>query len=79
MRHSASDRRRSPPALEPASLAILLLNLAFGNAPSIAAAVGPIHGCLYLFVIIATARDPPDDGRGSPHCPSCPASAACSR
>jgi len=45
-------------ALEPISLAILLLNLAFGNAQPVAAAVGPIHGCLYLFVIIATAREP---------------------
>ena len=45
-------------ALEPISLAILLLNLALGNAQSVATAVGPIHGCLYLFVIIATARDP---------------------
>jgi hypothetical protein len=57
MRHSARPLKIAA-ALEPASLAILLLNLAFGNAPSIAAAVGPIHGCLYLFVIIATARDP---------------------
>jgi hypothetical protein len=57
MRHPARPLRIAA-ALEPVSLAILLLNLAFGNAPSVAAAVGPIHGCLYLFVIIATARDP---------------------
>jgi hypothetical protein len=44
--------------LEPASLATLLINLAFGNAQQVAGLVGPIHGCLYLFAIIATARDP---------------------
>ena len=44
--------------LESASLAVLLANLALGNAPGIAAAVGPVHGCLYVFVIIAAARHP---------------------
>ena len=50
-------------SLEPISLAILLINLAFGNARQVAALVGPIHGCLYLFVIIATARDPRTNGQ----------------
>jgi branched-subunit amino acid permease len=44
-------------ALETATLAILLINIAAGNAQSVAAAVGPLHGCLYLTVIIVTGRD----------------------
>jgi hypothetical protein len=45
--------------LESASLAFLLVNIiALDNSPQIAATVGPIHGCLYVFVIIAAARHP---------------------
>lgn len=44
--------------MELTSLAVLLLNLALGNAQQVAAIAGPIHGCLYLLVIILTARDP---------------------
>jgi hypothetical protein len=45
-------------ALELASLAILLTNLATADSRQLAAAVGPIHGALYLCVIISVARHP---------------------
>lgn len=35
-------------ALEALSLAILLVNIVAGNAPSVAQAVGPVHGLLYV-------------------------------
>lgn len=57
--HRTSTRTLKIAALsESASLAVLLANLALGNAPGIAAAVGPVHGCLYVFVIITAARHP---------------------
>ncbi|MDQ7906277.1 DUF3817 domain-containing protein [Phytohabitans sp. ZYX-F-186] len=43
-------------AAELATLALLLTNLATVHWPQISSAVGPIHGCAYLFVIILTAR-----------------------
>jgi hypothetical protein len=39
-------------ALEPASLLILLINLATAHVSSIAAALGPIHGTAYLVTIV---------------------------
>lgn len=45
-------------ALELASLAVLLVNLATGDSRPLAAAVGPIHGFLYLSVIITVVRVP---------------------
>lgn len=44
--------------LELASLAVLLTNLATGDSRPLAAAVGPIHGALYLCVVISVARHP---------------------
>jgi hypothetical protein len=43
--------------LETVTLAILLINIAAGNAHNVAAVIGPLHGCLYLTVIIVTGRD----------------------
>jgi hypothetical protein len=45
-------------ALELASLAVLLVNLGTGDSRQIASAIGPIHGFLYLSVIITVARAP---------------------
>lgn len=39
-------------ALEAASLAVLLVNLATVNAPALSQAVGPVHGLLYLVGIV---------------------------
>jgi len=44
--------------LELTTLAMLLLNLVLGNTLLAGAIIGPVHVGLYLFVIIATARDP---------------------
>jgi hypothetical protein len=38
------------------SLLLLLANLATVHLPAVAALLGPIHGCAYLFVIGATLR-----------------------
>jgi hypothetical protein len=43
--------------LEFVSLIVLLANLATVHWPAVSSAVGPIHGCAYLYVIIATARE----------------------
>lgn len=44
--------------LELASLAVLLVNLGTGDSRPLAAAVGPVHGFLYLSVIATVARAP---------------------
>ncbi|MFY1673048.1 DUF3817 domain-containing protein [Plantactinospora sp. WMMB334] len=41
---------------ELATLAILLTNLATAHWPQVSSAIGPIHGCAYLFVIVLTVR-----------------------
>ncbi len=43
-------------SVELASLILLLVNLATVHWPTVSSLVGPTHGCAYLFVIIATAR-----------------------
>ena len=46
--------------VELVSLVVLLANLATVHWPAVAAAVGPVHGCAYLVVIIlafARTRD----------------------
>jgi hypothetical protein len=43
--------------LELASLAVLLANVSVLDLQSVASAIGPLHGCAYLIVIIATARE----------------------
>jgi hypothetical protein len=56
--NSALTPLRVLAALELASLAVLLVNLATDNSRPLAAAVGPIHGFLYLSVIITVVRAP---------------------
>jgi hypothetical protein len=43
--------------LELASLAVLLANVSVLQLQAVASAIGPLHGCAYLIVIIATARE----------------------
>ncbi|MEU9125341.1 DUF3817 domain-containing protein [Streptomyces sp. NPDC048506] len=43
---------------ELASLVVLLANLATAHLPTVSALAGPIHGCAYLFTVVAVARDP---------------------
>ncbi len=42
-------------ATEFVTLAVLLLNLATVHAAAVAAIVGPLHGCAYLWAIVGTA------------------------
>lgn len=41
---------------ELATLIVLLINLATVHWPAVSSAVGPTHGCAYLFVIITAVR-----------------------
>ncbi|KOG89967.1 hypothetical protein ADK38_11345 [Streptomyces varsoviensis] len=41
----------------------MLLNLVTVHWPAVSSVMGPLHGCSYLFVIIATARHPQSAGR----------------
>ena len=43
-------------AAELATLVVLLVNLATVHWPQVSSAVGPTHGCAYLFVIMLTVR-----------------------
>jgi hypothetical protein len=45
-------------AVEFLSLLALLVNLATAHLPAITSLCGPIHGCAYLFVVVATMRAP---------------------
>ncbi|MFC4030056.1 DUF3817 domain-containing protein [Streptomyces polygonati] len=45
-------------AVELITLAILLANLATAGNQAVAGATGPIHGCAWLFGILAAHRDP---------------------
>ncbi|WP_406430773.1 hypothetical protein OHB00_02605 [Streptomyces sp. NBC_00631] len=49
---------RASAIIELVSLAVLLVNMATGNAQQIAALFGPLHGVAWLFGILATWRDP---------------------
>ncbi|MEU6427681.1 hypothetical protein ABZ860_17475 [Microbispora sp. NPDC046973] len=44
-------------AVELGSLAVLLANLATVHLPPVSSLVGPLHGCAYLVVVVAAARD----------------------
>jgi hypothetical protein len=44
-------------AVEFLSLLALLVNLATAHLPVISSLCGPIHGCAYLFVVVATLRN----------------------
>jgi hypothetical protein len=41
---------------ELATLVVLLTNLATVHRPVVSAAIGPTHGCAYLFVVALTMR-----------------------
>ncbi|MFI0710475.1 DUF3817 domain-containing protein [Streptomyces inhibens] len=43
--------------VELASLAALLINVGVLHLQPVASAIGPLHGCAYLIVIIAAARE----------------------
>lgn len=43
-------------AVELASLAVLLANLATAHLRPVSSLVGPLHGCAYLWVVIAVYR-----------------------
>ena len=43
-------------ATELATLLVLLANLATVHWPPVSSAIGPVHGCAYLFVVILTVR-----------------------
>ncbi|GAA2908853.1 hypothetical protein GCM10010517_75290 [Streptosporangium fragile] len=45
-------------AVELASLVVLLGNLATAHLPAVSSLAGPVHGCAYLFTVIAAIRDP---------------------
>ncbi|MDP9796731.1 hypothetical protein J2S43_005243 [Catenuloplanes nepalensis] len=45
-------------AVEALSLLVLLTNLATVHIGAVASLMGPVHGCAYLFVIIAAFRLP---------------------
>lgn len=45
-------------AVELVSLLVLLANLATVHLPVVTSLGGPTHGCAYLFVVVATLRDP---------------------
>lgn len=44
-------------AVELGSLAVLVANLATVHWPPVSSLVGPLHGCAYLFVVVAAARE----------------------
>ena len=41
---------------ELATLVVLLTNLVTVHWPPVSSAIGPVHGCAYLFVVILTVR-----------------------
>jgi hypothetical protein len=45
-------------AVEFVSLLVLLVNLATAHLPAITSLGGPTHGLAYLFIVVATLRDP---------------------
>lgn len=45
-------------AVEALSLLVLLTNLATVHVDAVASLMGPVHGCAYLFVVIAAYRLP---------------------
>ncbi|GGY86143.1 DUF3817 domain-containing protein [Streptomyces avidinii] len=57
MQNRASLLLRISATLELATLAVLLVNLGVLHLPALASAVGPVHGCAYLIVIIAVTRE----------------------
>jgi hypothetical protein len=50
---------RAAAAVELVTLIALFTNLATYHQPTVAALLGPLHGCAYLYVAIAVARAKP--------------------
>ncbi|MEU9418967.1 DUF3817 domain-containing protein [Streptomyces sp. NPDC048272] len=44
--------------VELGTLVVMVANLATVHLPAISSLVGPLHGCAYLFTVVAVARDP---------------------
>ncbi|GGN63291.1 hypothetical protein GCM10010112_22420 [Actinoplanes lobatus] len=44
-------------AAELATLLVLFANLATVHWPPVSSAIGPLHGCAYLFVIVLAVRE----------------------
>ncbi|MEV7556066.1 DUF3817 domain-containing protein [Streptomyces sp. NPDC089795] len=59
--HRPSRLLRTAAVLELGTMAVLLSNLVTLHLEAVASAVGPLHGCAYLIVLIATAREPHAD------------------
>ena len=53
---SPAQALRVAAGAELATLLVLLANLATVHWPQVSSAIGPIHGCAYLLVIILTVR-----------------------
>ncbi|MER6519829.1 DUF3817 domain-containing protein [Streptomyces sp. NPDC001553] len=49
---------RTAAGIELGSFIVLLVNLATVHLASISSLAGPVHGCAYLFTLVAVARDP---------------------
>ncbi|HEX6354061.1 hypothetical protein [Actinophytocola sp.] len=49
---------RAMAAVEFVTLLVLLANLATLHLPVVSSLGGPVHGCAYLFVVVATLRNP---------------------
>lgn len=49
---------RGVAALELVSLLVLVVNMATAHLQVITSLGGPTHGCAYLFVVVATMRNP---------------------
>jgi hypothetical protein len=49
---------RAAAVVEFVSLVVLLVNLVTVHLPAITSLGGPTHGCAYLFVVVATLRNP---------------------
>ncbi|MFH8409302.1 DUF3817 domain-containing protein [Streptomyces sp. NPDC018019] len=56
--HRDHQALRIAATVELASLVVLLGNLATAHLPAISSLAGPLHGCAYLFTVVATARAP---------------------
>ncbi|MFI1647513.1 DUF3817 domain-containing protein [Streptomyces avidinii] len=66
MQNRASLLLRISATVELVTLAVLLVNLGVLHLPALASAVGPVHGCAYLIVIITVTRERGSDRTAVP-------------
>ncbi|MFD0119897.1 DUF3817 domain-containing protein [Streptomyces virginiae] len=59
--HRPGRLLRTAALLELGTMVVLLGNLGTFHLRAVASAVGPLHGCAYLIVLIATVREPQAD------------------